>query len=142
MIELSQALLGFILSLVLVFLVFFFLPSFFFFVHLFSRPLRFTRCSVLSPLPLVFCFVSFFVFFLVFFISLVELHATRSPYHLESPGWPIVFFFRLFSGPFFKKKLLSIRECWLFCYLGGVWNRSSVFREGPSSTSVLSLIDS
>lgn len=103
MIELSQALLGFILSLVLVFLVFFFLPSFFFFVHLFSRPLRFTRCSVLSPLPLVFCFVSFFVFFLVFFISLVELHATRSPYHLESPGWPIVFFFRLFSGPFFKK---------------------------------------
>ena len=58
-------------------------------------------CALSATVGVLFCF--FFCFFFVFFISLVELHATRSPYHLESPGWPIVFFFRLFSGPFFKK---------------------------------------
>ena len=121
----------------------FLLPTLLFFLCSFifsSIAVHTLFCALSATVGVLFCF--FFCFFLVFFISLVELHATRSPYHLESPGWPIVFFFRLFSGPFFKKKLLSIRECWLFCYLGGVWNRSSVFREGPSSTSVLSLIDS
>ena len=102
-IELSQALLGFILSLVLVFLVFFFLPSFFFFVHLFSRPLRFTRCSVLSPLPLVFCFVSFFVFF--WYFSFRSSSSTQHDRRIISNrrAGRSCFSFASFRGLFLKK---------------------------------------